>query len=153
MTDHKRLRRTRGLFVILLFMNTSVNLHPELSHAIIGIAIDVHNSYGSAHKEVIYERAFQEKLELHKIPYVNQPKIPVYSVDTKKRLGWYQPDFLISDKIILEMKATKYSVKIHETQLRDYLKVTGYELGYLLNFGMMSLYFRRIIYTNDRKHW
>lgn len=127
------------------------NFHPELSHQLVGVAMKVHTAYGSIHKEVIYERAFKEKLLLAKIPFLSQPKIPVLSVDTKEQLGWYQPDFLIADAIIVELKSTGYPLKVHETQLRDYLKCSRYELGYVLNFGMPSLYYKRIVFSNGRK--
>jgi len=129
----------------------AIDLHRELSYQLIGIAMNVHSNYGTAHKEVIYERALAEKFSIAKVPIKNQPKLAVYSVDTKMKLGWYQPDFLVDDKIIVELKATAYPIKAHEIQLRDYLKCSTYELGYLLNFGMPSLYFKRIILTNLRK--
>jgi len=115
--------------------------------------MEVHSAYGSNHKETIHQRALAEKLSLSGIGLQQEPKIAVVSVDTGKQLGWYQPDLLIEDKIIVELKATAYPIKVHETQLRDYLKCSKLELGYLLNFGTPTLYYRRIIYTNDVKFW
>jgi GxxExxY protein len=128
-----------------------LDLYRELSYQVVGLAMEVHSSYGPNHKEVIYQRALAEKLSIAKVNFQQEPKIAVFSVDTGKQLGWYQPDFLIDDKIIIELKVTSYPLKVHEKQLRDYLKCTKFELGYLLNFGSPSLYYRRIIYTNDLK--
>lgn len=126
-------------------------MYRELSYKVVGLAMDVHSTYGSNHKEVIYQRALAEKLTLSGIKFQREPKIAVRSIDTGKQLGWYQPDFLIDGKIIIELKATAYPIKTHEIQLRDYLKCTKIELGYLLNFGQPTLYYRRIIYTNNLK--
>jgi len=128
-----------------------IDLYRELSYKVVGLAMAVHSTYGSNHKEVIYQRALAEKLTLEGIEFTQEPKIVVRSLDTGKQLGWYQPDFLIRGRMIVELKATLYPMKAHETQLRDYLKCTDIELGYLLNFGGRTLHYRRIIYTNDVK--
>ncbi len=128
-----------------------VDLCRELSYEIVGLAMEVHKIYGSNHKEIIYQRALAEKLNLAGIKFEQEPKIEVVSLDTGMQLGWYQPDILVDKKIILELKATTHAFKVHDTQLRDYLKCSKIELGYILNFGMPSLYYRRIIYTNDQK--
>lgn len=129
------------------------DLYRDLSYKLIGVAMKVHADYGANHKEKIYERALSEKLDKDGVKFVVQPKIPVYSIDSGAQLGWYQPDFLIDDKIIVEIKATNYPIKAHEIQLSDYLKRSKVELGYLINFGQPSLYYRRMIWTNDRKIW
>lgn len=54
---------------------------------------------------------------------------------------------------IVELKALPYNSQNHEIQLSEYTKVTPYEVAYLFNFGMSQLYFKRIIFTNDRKHF
>ncbi len=140
----------KGAFCYTVDME-KVDLFRELSYEIVGLAMEVHKNYGSNHKEIIYQRALAEKLGQAGIKFEQEPKIAVISIDTGMKLGWYQPDILIDQKIILELKATTYAFKIHETQLRDYLKCSKIELGYLLNFGMPSLYHRRIIYTNNQK--
>ncbi len=123
-------------------------LYKELSYRIIGLAMEVHRIYGSGHKEVVYQRAMEEKLKIAGIPFKAQPRIPVLSIDSGKTLGHYVPDILIDDRIILELKRTDFPIRIHEIQLRDYLKNTYYELGYVINFGCPSLYFHRAICSN-----
>ncbi|NQU77874.1 GxxExxY protein, partial [Candidatus Falkowbacteria bacterium] len=75
----------------------------------------------------------------------------IYSFRTGKVLGKYIPDFIIDDKIIVEIKAVGYIPKNIENQLLDYLKNGKYELGYIINFSGRSLYRRRFICTNNRK--
>ncbi len=140
-----------GVFDLKNVMNERIDLQRELSYELIGLAMDVQTTYGSNHKEIIYQRALAEKLKLNNIDFVQEPKIEIFSADTRRSLGWYQPDLLVERKIIVELKATSYPAKAHEVQLRDYLKCSNIEIGYLLNFGLPSLYFQRIIYTNDRK--
>ncbi len=143
--------RRGSLCYILHSAMEKPDLFRDLSYKLVGLSMEVHSDYGSNHKEVIYQRALAEKFAIAGIPFRQEVKIPVLSVDTKKQLGWYQPDFLIDNRIILEIKAVGYPAKAHEIQLRDYLKCSNIELGYLLNFGMSSLYYRRIIFTNNRK--
>ena len=126
-------------------------LHKELSYRIIGIAMEAHREYGSGHKEVVYQKALEEKLAIAGIPFKAQPRIPVLSINSGKTLGHYIPDILIDDRIILELKRTDFPIRIHEIQLRDYLKNTPYELGYVINFGCPSLYFKRVICSNQHQ--
>ncbi len=78
--------------------------------------------------------------------------ISILSLETGKKLGNYRIDFIIEDKVIVEVKAIKFTpVKISQ-QIFSYLKSTSYEIGYLVNFGASQLYFKRYILTNNRKH-
>ncbi len=126
-------------------------LYKELSYKIVGLCIEIYNAYGSYHKEKVYQRLLKEKLDLNKIGNIFEPKIDLYSQDSGKIIGCYIPDFLIDNKVILEIKATKINCFRDEDQLLKYLKVSQYELGYLINFGLRSLYFKRLIFTNDKK--
>jgi len=126
-------------------------LHQGLSRKIEEVAVNVRKQYGSGQKEKLYQRAFEEELQYQKIPYKREYPIVIYSFRTGKVLGKYIPDFIIDDKIIVEIKAVGYIPKNIENQLLDYLKNGKYELGYIINFSGRSLYRRRFICTNDRK--
>jgi GxxExxY protein len=126
-------------------------LYKDLSYKIVGLCLEIYNTYGSYHKEKVYQRLLKEKLDLNKIDNVSEPKIDLYSQDSGRILGCYVPDFLIDNKIIIEIKATRVNCFRDEEQLIHYLKISNYELGYLINFGLRSLYFKRLIYTNDKK--
>lgn len=127
--------------------------YKELSYTLVGLAMEIHREYGYFHNERIYHRLFCERLTQKKIPFVSNPKIPVYSRETGNKIGCYVPDLLINDIIIIELKAVPYNSSNHEIQLSEYTKVTPYEVAYLFNFGVPKLYFKRIIFTNDRKHF
>jgi len=126
-------------------------LYKNLAFKLLGICFDIHNNYGCGHNERIYQSLLKERFEKEKLKFLSQPKIPVFSKLTGKRIGSYIPDFLLEDKIIIEIKATGILLKRQEVQLLEYLKTTPYEVGYLINFGLPKLYYKRFIYTNDRK--
>jgi GxxExxY protein len=126
-------------------------LEQELSHKLIGIAMQVQNLYGSAHQEIIYQRALEEILRKEQISFLAQPRLPVRSPISQKILGFYKPDFLVSSKIIVEIKAVPYPIARFEQQISSYLKNSPYEIGYLINFGIHPLYYRRLFHTKDRK--
>lgn len=126
-------------------------LYKELSYQIQGAAIEVRRDYGSGHKESVYQHAFAEELTLRKIPFEPEKKITIFSPKTGKKIGIYQPDFVVDGKIIIEIKALEILPGRLIDQLFDYLKNSQYELGYFINFGGPKLYMKRIIYTNDRK--
>jgi len=125
--------------------------HKELSYRVVGLLYKIRKDYGSAQKEIIYQNALVEELEEAKIPYKREVDIPIISSKTKKRLGNYRADFLIDNKIILEIKAIKFTFDKLEQQVFSYLKSTPYEIAYLVNFGSPKLYLKRYILTNDRK--
>ena len=126
-------------------------LYKELSYQIQGAVIDVRKNYGSGHKESVYQSALVEELKLGKIPFKREPSISIVSPKTNKIIGIYRPDFLVDDKVILEIKAVEFLARKLVDQLFDYLRNSKYELGYFINFAGPKLYMKRIIYTNDRK--
>lgn len=127
-------------------------LYKELSYQIQGVAIEIRKNFGSGHKEQIYQKAYCEELELRKIPFEREKSIKIYSPKTGKFIGVYRPDFVIENKIILEIKALDQIPSKMIDQIYDYLKNSNYELGYFINFGSDKLLMKRIIYTNDRKN-
>lgn len=126
-------------------------MYKDLSYKLVGICMEVHRLYGSVHHERIYHKALAEKLNLNQIKFISKPRIIVYSKDTGNKLGYYEPDLVIEDKIVAELKAKPIIIKQFEKQLSEYIQTSIYEVGYLFNFGLSSLYFKRIIYTNNNK--
>lgn len=128
-------------------------LYPDLSYQIRGAIVEVRNIYGASHKELVYQKALEEELQLRKIPYQREVSIAINSPKTGKVMGIYRPDFIVDSKIIIEMKALEFVPQRMVNQLFDYLKNSIYELGYFVNFGGEKLFMRRIIYTNDHKNF
>jgi len=126
-------------------------LYKELSYQIQGAAIEVRKNFGPGHKESIYQNAFAEELKSRGINFEKEKNIKIYSPKTNKVIGYYKPDFIIDNKIIIELKAVEKIPRMFIDQLYDYLKNSEYELGYFINFASPKLYIKRIIFTNDRK--
>ncbi len=126
-------------------------LYKELSYQIRGAAIEVKKNYGLGHKEVLYQRAFAEELNLRGIGYEREKRIGIYSPKTGKVIGSYQPDFIVEDKIVVELKAMAQMPGRMKDQLYSYLRNSAYELGFLVNFSSEGVDIKRVIYTNDRK--
>ena len=123
-------------------------LYEDLSHQIIGAAILIHKALGSGHKESIYHKALIEEFNKQKITFNTEQKIPI-SYNAVK-VGIYQPDFVIEEKIIVELKAVPFLSKNHKDQLTHYLRGSTYKLGLLINFGEFHINVKRIIYDTAR---
>jgi GxxExxY protein len=113
----------------------------ELSGKIIGCAMKVHRTLGPGFLEAVYQRAL--RLELSKQGLSAEMEKPIEVTYEGETVGTYVCDFLVSDKVILELKAIEQLAKAHEVQLVNYLKATGINVGLLLNFGGTSLEFKR----------
>lgn len=133
-------------------MTTKVTLlYEDLSYQIRGAAIEIRKQFGCGHKEVLYQRAFAEELDIRKIKYTREKAIKILSPKTNHVIGSYQPDFIVDDKIIVELKAQENMSPKKIDQLYSYLRNSIYELGFFINFKSNGVNIKRIIYTNDMK--
>lgn len=122
-------------------------LHGKLTGKIIGTCYELHYKYGSGQKESVYQNALAEKLSLNEIPFKREVSITIKSEETAKRLGSHRLDFVIEEKVILEIKAVKFTPEKLKQQLFSYLKNSPYKVGLMVNFGSSKLYVKRIILT------
>ena len=120
-------------------------LYSDLTFKVRKAIFNVYNELGFGHKENVYQKSLEEEFNQLKLPYKREVNLKVYYKDIK--VGDYRPDFIIDDKIILEIKATEFIPKTFETQLIYYLKSTKYKLGLLINFGSPKLQIKRLIWT------
>jgi len=135
-----------------LQMNTDTKLlYPELSYEIRGAIYAVSNDYGKGLKEKVYQKALAEEFENRNIFFEREKRISIRSIKTGKEIGVYIPDFVVDDKIIIEIKASEFIARSNIEQQLSYLKSSKHEIGYLVNFSTPRLYIKRTIYTNDRK--
>lgn len=125
-----------------------VNIN-ELSGAVIGAAIEVHRALGPGLLESAYEHCIAHELDLRRIPYERQKTVGVIYKGTSLDAG-YRLDFLIANRLILELKAVIEMHPIHEAQVITYLKLTGCKLALLINFNVKRLKndgIKRIVYN------
>lgn len=127
-------------------------LYKDLSYKVQGILFETRRVYGSGHKEKVYCNVVEELLNANKINYKREISFNIISKLTGKIVGIYRPDFVIDNKIVLEVKAVDIIPKNFVDQIYSYLKVSNFELGIFVNFRSPKLYIKRIILTNDRKN-
>jgi GxxExxY protein len=118
-------------------------LYKEESFMVTGAAMEVHRTLGWGFLENIYQAALAHEFTLRSIPFVQQVRLPV---DYKGILaGEYIADFVVCEKLIVEIKAVSNMTSGHQAQALNYLAATGYRLALLINFGSTSLQYRRVI--------
>ncbi len=126
-------------------------LHATLTYKIRGVILEVAKQYGKGFKEAIYQKALAEEFTSANITFEAQKQITIYSLKSGKILGYYIPDLIVEDKIIIELKASEFTSKQYYEQQLSYLKASKYEVGLLVNFNSSPLLIKRFIFTNDRK--
>lgn len=118
--------------------------HEKLTEVIIGAAFKVHNRLGHSFTEKVYENALFKELTLQGIEVEQQKQLMVnYGGEP---IGTFFVDLIVQKKVILEIKAVKTLERTFEEKLLHYLKVSGLEVGLLINFGT-SVQIRRKIFT------
>jgi GxxExxY protein len=124
-------------------MNILTESDPR-TYAIIGAAMEFHRQLGCGFLEPVYQEALAIELANCAIPFQREIKFPIsYKGCTLET--FYRPDFICFDSVIVELKALGRVGSIEESQVINYLKVTGYHTGLLLNFGTRSLEQRRFV--------
>jgi GxxExxY protein len=126
---------------------------PELSYQILGSLFQVRKDYGLGQKESIYKRVLKEELQSRGLKVEEEKSIPVLSVKSKKPIGWYRPDLIVENKIVIELEVYPHSYsQEHIKRTYDYLRNSAYETAYLANFGRSKMTYKRIIFPNGRKY-
>jgi GxxExxY protein len=116
------------------------------TYAIIGAAMEVHRQLGCGFVEPVYQEALSIELAHRSITFKAQHEFPV--IYKGHRLdAYYKPDFICFDEVVVELKGLSRLSSLEESQVINYLKVTGFHTGLLINFGTRSLEQRRFVLT------
>jgi len=118
-------------------------IHPQLSYEIIGTVFEVYNQLKYGHQERVYQRAFAEELSKKKIPFKRELYHPI--VYNGKKISRYYLDFLIDDKIVVELKVANDFYQKDINQIISYLKAKNLRLGILILFTKDGIKYRRIL--------
>jgi len=118
-------------------------LYPELSYQIVGVLFTVSNEMGYGYQEKYYQRATRDKLAELGLKFREQ--VPAKIIFQGNKIGVYFLDFVIEDKIALEIKRRDKFSRSDVDQLYAYLKTTGLKLGILATFTRRGLEFKRIV--------
>ncbi|MEX2380056.1 MAG: GxxExxY protein [Vicingaceae bacterium] len=110
----------------------------EISHKIIGAAIEVHKELGPGLLESSYETCLAYELKQLGFNVKTQIALPVVYKDVKLNAG-YRIDILVENKVIIEVKAVDMLADIHTAQLLTYLKLKELKLGLLINFNSVRV--------------
>ena len=105
--------------------------------------MEVHRIIGCGFTEHIYQEALEEEFRLRNIPFEREKTLHV-SYKGKVLSKDFRPDFICYDRIIVELKAVDEFIDEHFSQVYNYLKASGLQLGLLINFGNKSLEYKRI---------
>ncbi|HEV2342129.1 MAG TPA: GxxExxY protein [Candidatus Acidoferrales bacterium] len=110
----------------------------ELTHEIIGSAIEVHRLLGPGLLESAYEECLCHELALRAIPFERQKPVPVVYKEKKLDCG-YRMDLLVANRIVVELKSIDALAPIHDAILLTYLRLSNCHLGLLINFNVLVL--------------
>ena len=126
------------------YNNMSNIIHKEESYKITGICMEVHNNLGAGFLEIVYKDALAYEFKKANIPYEREKQ---YEVNYKGIIlpHKFYADFVVMDKIILEVKAVQGISDEFVAQAINYLKVSGNRLALIANFGELKLNYKRIV--------
>jgi GxxExxY protein len=116
--------------------------YSELTAKIIGCGMTVHRALGNGFQEVIYQRALEVELQLEGIKFDREFEMHIFY--REHHIGTSRVDFLIENTVSLELKAVKGLEDVHFAQAINYLEAYNLEVGLLINFGEISLNFKRL---------
>ncbi|MDB5118535.1 MAG: NADH:ubiquinone oxidoreductase [Mucilaginibacter sp.] len=119
-------------------------LFKEESYKIVGACFEVHKVLGHGFKEVVYKDALEMELSKTNIPFTREKPYTIFYKEQKLKHSFIA-DFIIYDTIILEIKIGSYIGDPYIKQTLNYLKASGLRLGMVINFGVPSLEYQRVI--------
>jgi len=110
----------------------------QLTHEIIGAAIEVHRLLGPGLLESAYEECLCHELKLHSLGVQRQVAVPVVYKEVKLECG-YRLDLVVENKVVLELKSIEAFSPVYEAVMLTYLRLSGFRIGLLINFNVPIL--------------
>lgn len=117
-------------------------VHSELTHSILGAAMEVLNGIGHGFHEKPYENALVVEFGLRGIPFRQQPSFDITYKDRK--VGVFIPDLVARDEVVVDAKTVERITDHERGQMMNYLRITGCKVGLILNFSKPRLEWERI---------
>ena len=115
----------------------------DITYKINGAVFEVNRVLGAGFLEKVYENALL--MELRNQGLKAEAQIPIVVKYKGAEVGAYLADIVVENQVILELKAINQLQKVHEAQLLNYLKATGYKLGLLINFTHPKAQIKRFV--------
>lgn len=110
----------------------------ELSHKVIGLAMEVHTALGAGLLESAYQECLFYKLSTSGLFVEKEKQMPLVFEEVKLEVG-YRIDLLVERKLVIEIKSVESLNDVHLAQTLTYMKLCGYKLGLLINFNVVRL--------------
>jgi GxxExxY protein len=120
-------------------------IYENESYQIVKACMTVHNELGCGFLEAVYHEALALEFENISIPFEKEKALVIYYKGKKLQKN-YIADFVCYGRIILELKALGRISIEHESQVLNYLKISGFKLGIITNFGQRSFKYKRIVF-------
>jgi len=106
----------------------------DIGKIVVDVAVKVHKALGPGLLETVYELVLAHELSRRGLHVDRQVPVPI-DYDGIRFDEGFRADMIVENKVILELKSVEKVVAAHKKQIQTYLRLTGYKLGYLLNFG------------------
>jgi GxxExxY protein len=116
--------------------------YKDITEKIIGAAMKVHAALGNGFQEVIYQRALEIEMKLLGLSFQREFEMGIFY--RNELIGTRRVDFFVDEKIMVELKALVLLENVHIAQAKNYLEAYNVEVGLLINFGSVSLDFKRL---------
>jgi len=113
-------------------------LHENVTERIIQAALKVHTALGAGLLESTYTACFLHELTICGLQFQHQVRLPVI-YEGKQLDAGYRIDFLVENRVIVELKAVEKLLPLHTAQVITYLKLSGRRVGLLINFNVPHL--------------
>lgn len=110
----------------------------EVTEKIIGACIEIHRAIGPGLLESAYEECLCFELSKNGLTFERQKPLPVVYKSVRLDCG-YRLDLVVENFVVVELKAVENLLPVHEAQLLTYLKLTGLQVGLLINFNVPVL--------------
>lgn len=109
--------------------------YKDITEKIIGASFEVHSFLGNGFQEVIYQRALAWEMGQRDLDYAREIEQNIYYKNLPEPIGTRRADFVVEDKVLVEIKAIKELEDVHLAQALNYLKAYKLTVGLLINFG------------------
>ena len=113
-----------------------------LTYTIIGCAMKVHNTLGNGFQEVIYQRCLAIELQKAGLQFEREVEQTIYYDGIN--VGTRRADFVVENKLIIELKALINLEDVHLAQAKNYVVAYNFDKGLLINFGAISLQYKLV---------
>ena len=132
--------------VRIVIREDKIIITDELTHKIIGCAMKVHSKLGNGFQEVIYQRCLAIELQKAGLNFEREQEKMIFYDEIE--VGTRRVDFLVENKVLVELKAIINLDDVHLAQAINYLEAYNFNIGLLINFGSKSLQFKRLLHKN-----